>query len=94
MATKYVSVYRVAHSQEQQLIKASAIIGDSTNNAVEGRFASVDTEMNRCRQSNPISVGGNVSAKHDHIVGFLEAKDEEVRDELCIGAMKGGQEGN
>ena len=75
-----------------QLAKAASIIGDSTNNAVEGRFASVDNQMTRCRRSNPLSVGGNVAAKHDHVVGFLEDQEKAVLEELCIGAMKGGRE--
>lgn len=74
------------------LAKAASIIGDSTNNAVEGRFASVDNQMNRCRRSNPLSVGGNVAAKHDHIVHFLECQEKDVQEDLCLSAMKGGRE--
>ncbi|XP_072023391.1 uncharacterized protein [Amphiura filiformis] len=75
-----------------RLAKAASIVGDSTNNAVEGRFASVDNQMNRCRRSNPLSVGGNVSAKHDHIVDFLDNQDKDAQEELCLSAMKGGRE--
>ena len=75
-----------------QLAKAASIIGDSTNNAVEGRFASVDNQMKKCRRSNTLSVGGNVSAKHDHIVDFLDNQDKNVQEELCLSPMKGGRE--
>ena len=74
------------------LIKAARIIGDSTNNTVEGRFASVDNQMTIARRSNPLSVAGSVLAKHDHLVDFLEGQDKDTQEMLCRSAMHGGRD--
>ena len=74
------------------LLKAAKIVADSTNNAVESRFASVDNQLSKSRRSNPLSVSGTVAAKHDYIVGFLESQDADVQEELCIRAMQGGRD--
>lgn len=74
------------------LIKAAKIVADSTNNAVESRFASVDQQMTRARRSNPLSLGGSVAAKHDHIVSFLESQDRTTQEDLCLSAMRGGRD--
>ena len=58
-------------SRSLELRQAAKIVGDSTNNAVEGRFATVGLQLDRCSISNPLHVGGNAAGKHDEVVDYV-----------------------
>ncbi len=76
-------------SRSLNVRRAAKIVGDSTNNAVEGRFATVGLQLDRCSISNPLHVGGNAAGKHDKVVNYIRQQPKDQQVQLCQAAMEG-----